>query len=201
MVPRVWDKDTLSRSIRWLKHENLSGRNIYIRPNGEHHLTLIDDLTADAVTAMKLRGFQPTLVIETSPANYQAWLRHPERLSKELGTAAARKLAEQFGGDTGAADWRHFGRLAGFTNRKHKYLDPATGRHPFVEIVEATEKIYPEAARFLWRLRAQLHQEQENRRRTAARCAARTSQCPQEIKPIEEFRPDPKYMGDHTRID
>ena len=88
MIPRVWDKDTLNRSIGWLKHENLSGRNIYIRPNGEHHLTLVDDLTADAVTAMKLTGFQPTLVIETSPGNYQAWLRHPERLSKELGTGS-----------------------------------------------------------------------------------------------------------------
>ncbi|PYT22260.1 MAG: hypothetical protein DMG58_30520 [Acidobacteria bacterium] len=54
------------------------------------------------------------LVVETSPSNFQAWLKHPEPLDKQLSTAAARTLAERFGGDVGAADWRHFGRLSGF---------------------------------------------------------------------------------------
>jgi hypothetical protein len=115
MLPRVWDADTLIRSIGWLRHQNRDGRNIYIRPRGEHDLSLIDDLTCDAVTAMKQAGFAPAAVVETSPGNFQAWVKHPEPLSKELGTAAAKRLAEWFGGDLGAADWRHFGRLAGFT--------------------------------------------------------------------------------------
>ena len=33
----------------------------------------------------------------------------------------ARELAGRFGGDVKAADWRHFGRLAGFRNTKEKY--------------------------------------------------------------------------------
>jgi len=94
---------------------------------------------------MKLAGFSPAVVVQTSPGNFQAWLKHPEKLDKEMGTAAARALAERFGGDTGAADWRHFGRLSGFTNRKQKYCDPATGLHPFVKLVESSGAVYPEA--------------------------------------------------------
>src|SRR5271157_5893955 len=118
MLPRTWDVAGLMRSIPWLRLQNSQGRNIYVRPRGEHNLSLVDDLRREAVEQMKRTGFQPTAIIETSPGNYQAWLKHPERLPKDLGTAAARALAREFGGDLGAADWRHFGRLTGFTNRK-----------------------------------------------------------------------------------
>ena len=120
MLPRTWDRETLLRSTAWLKHQNRDGRNVYVRPKGEHNLSLVDDLSADAVGQMKKTGFAPALVVQTSPGNFQAWLKHPEPLSKELSTAVARELATKFGGDRGAADWRHFGRLAGFTNRKDK---------------------------------------------------------------------------------
>ena len=149
MIPRVWDAETILTSVPWLRHQNLDGRNIYIRPKGEHDLSLVDDLTKDALSSMKDSGFKPALIVETSPANYQAWLRHPQQLSKEVSTAAARTLAEKFGGDPGAADWRHFGRLAGFTNRKSKYRDDSTGLYPFVRLVEAGGGVYPEAERFL----------------------------------------------------
>src|SRR3954470_24272982 len=43
MLPRVWDRDTLLRSVAWLRHQNRDGRNIYIRPRGEHNLSLVDD--------------------------------------------------------------------------------------------------------------------------------------------------------------
>ena len=122
MIPRIWDSATLIRSIPWLRMQNADGRNIYVRPKGEHDLSLVDDLSADAVKRMKATGFTPAAVVETSPGNFQAWLKHPRQLPRELSTMAARKLAEEFGGDRGAADWRHFGRLAGFTNRKPKYM-------------------------------------------------------------------------------
>src|SRR6202023_1510634 len=125
------------------------GRNIYVRPKGEHDLSLVDDLTADAVKRMKAKHFTPAAVVETPPGNFQAWLKHPRQLPRELSTVAARKLAEEFGGDRGAADWRHFGRLAGFTNRKAKYLDASTGLYPYVRLIEASGSVYPEADRFL----------------------------------------------------
>jgi len=66
MLPRVWDADTLLRSVAWLRHQNRDGRNIYIRPRGEHNLSLVDDLSRDAVVAMKQAGFAPAAIIETS---------------------------------------------------------------------------------------------------------------------------------------
>jgi hypothetical protein len=71
MLPRVWDRDSLLRSIGWLRHENREGRNIYIRPKGEHELSLVDDLKAPAIVAMRRAGFTPAVVVETSPGNFQ----------------------------------------------------------------------------------------------------------------------------------
>ncbi len=116
MIARVWDSGAIAKSVPWLRHQNRDGRNIYVRPKGEHDLSMVDDLTIDAVAAMKEAGFEPAVIVETSPGNFQAWLKHPEQLSKEVSTAAARALAEKFDGDRGAADWRHFGRLAGRVN-------------------------------------------------------------------------------------
>ncbi len=59
--------------------------------------------------------------------------------ARELSTLAARKLAEQFGGDCGAADWRHFGRLSGLTNRKAKYMTEG-GLFPFVRLTRARRR-------------------------------------------------------------
>ena len=76
MPPRVWDRETLLRSVSWLSYQNANGRNIYVRPKGEHHLSLVDDVTATAVQKMKNEGFTPALVVETSPGNFLAWLNH-----------------------------------------------------------------------------------------------------------------------------
>ncbi len=34
MLPRMWDRESLARSIPWLRLQNRDGRNIYIRPKG-----------------------------------------------------------------------------------------------------------------------------------------------------------------------
>jgi hypothetical protein len=200
MIPRVWDAETIVKSIPWLRHQNCDGRNIYIRPKGEHDLSMVDDLTADSVSAMKKAGFDPAVIVETSVGNYQAWLKHPERLSKEVGTAAARSLAEKFGGDCGAADWRHFGRLAGFTNRKAKYFNAASGLYPFVRLIEATGKVYPEADRFLTGVKSSVEQRSAERARLRKRANAATVGRPG-LKSIDMFRTDGRYGGDGTRID
>jgi hypothetical protein len=182
----------------------MEGRNIYVRPKGEHNLSLVDDLSAGSIAEMAHSGFAPAAVVETSPGNFQAWLKHPEQLSKELGTAAARALAEKFGGDRGAADWRHFGRMAGFTNRKKRYRDATTGLYPFVKLVEATGATYPAAAQFLSGVRAELERRQcvEQERRTAfASIAHSTLRGPKRVKAIDDFRADLRYGADGTRID
>ena len=71
MLPRTWDRQTLVQSLFWLRWENSQGRNIFIRPAGEHHLSLVDDLAFAAIRRMKLEGFAPAAVVETSPGNFQ----------------------------------------------------------------------------------------------------------------------------------
>jgi hypothetical protein len=202
MLARTWDADTLLRSVPWMRLQNRNGRNIYVRPQGEHNLSLVDDLTANAVAAMKREGFSPALVVRTSPGNYQAWLKHHRPLHKDLGTAVARTVAERFGGDRGAADWRHFGRLAGYCNRKVKYCDPETGLHPFVLLIEALGKVYPEAEPFVASVAADLERKREERRRMVERGSRRRS-APESgvLKTIDDFRADTRYGGDGNRID
>lgn len=204
MLPRVWDHDSVLRSIGWLRHQNRDGRNIYLRPKGEHNLSLVDDLTVTGLTNMMTSGFAPAVIVETSPGNFQAWLKHSEQLNKEISTAAARALAHRFGGDRGAADWRHYGRVAGFTNQKLKYRDPITGLHPFVRLIEAGCATYPAACQFLSQVRTQLEEqhrmEQERREVFSRRLSAAVGE-PRRFKSINEFRNDSRYEGDGTRID
>ncbi len=50
-------------TIKWLRHENAKGAHIYIRPGGIHGLSLIDDLTVEAIDRMKAEGFEPAVVV------------------------------------------------------------------------------------------------------------------------------------------
>jgi hypothetical protein len=196
MLPRIWDRETLLRSTAWLCFQNTYGRNIYVRPKGEHHLSLVDDLTAEAIQRMKTDGFAPAVIVETSPGNYQAWLNHGQVLPKQLSTVAARTLAERYGGDKGAADWRHFGRLAGLTNRKAKYCSE-DGRYPFVELVEAAGAPYQAREAFLQQLSAKI----VSQRQPAPSEIARQSQARGPRLTIHDFRSRPEYGGDGNRID
>src|ERR1700722_16879511 len=138
----------IEEAIKWLRHENGKGAHIYIRPAGTHSLSLIDDLTADTIERMKAEGFEPAVVVETSPNNFQAWLNHGQVLEAPLSTRAAKHLAERFGGDPSSADWRHFGRLAGFTNPKPERKLPS-GMRPFARRRSAEGLVYSQAAGFL----------------------------------------------------
>jgi hypothetical protein len=119
----------IENAIKWLRHENAKGAHIYVRPAGDHSLTLLDDLSAEDIERMKLDGFAPAAIIETSPNNFQAWLNRGEILDAAISTRAAKQLAGRFNGDPSSADWRHFGRLAGFTNPKPERQLPSGMRH------------------------------------------------------------------------
>ena len=200
MLLRTWDRQTLTQSIPWLKFQNADGRNIYIRPKGEHSLSLVDDLSAESLERMKHSGFTPALIVETSPNNFQAWLNHGRALPKDASTVAARALAEQFAGDPGSADWRHFGRLSGFTNRKARY--EVGGRYPYVRLVHFTGEIYQSAPEFVLEVEKQVGaQRKELELRREKYLGHATSQKLTANKNIDAFRCDPRYAGDGNRID
>ena len=198
MIPRQWNLDTLLRSVSWLRLKNAEGRHIYIRPAGEHSLSLIDDATIHVVERLKSEGFGPAVVLETSPGNFQAWLRHGKILPKHLSTLAARLLASRYGGDLASADWRHYGRLAGFTNRKDKYRK-TDGTFPYVRLHEATGVVYSKAVAFLAEVKSIYEAE---RSKVAAPAFSKCRRLRRSnLKRIEDFRAKPIYGGDQTRVD
>jgi hypothetical protein len=132
-IGEVFDK------LDWCAAENAKGHHIYIRPSGPSQLTLIDDLTRKGLDTLLDNGYTPACVVETSPGNFQTWLKHAWTLNSEEGTVAAKILAERFGGDPNSADWRHFGRLAGFTNPKPLYR-LANGLFPYSQLKFALSK-------------------------------------------------------------
>lgn len=140
MMNRVWPRAELEASVAWLKRMNARGNDIFIRPAGDHGLVLVDDLKLEAIERMRRDGLQPAAVLETSPNNYQAWVKFSDdSLSADVRKALARSLAKQYDGDSGSADAHHYGRLAGFTNRKSKY--ERNGRQPFVLLHESSGEI------------------------------------------------------------
>ncbi len=115
-------------------------------------------MPAATVERMRAEGYAPAAVVETSPGNHQAWVRVSDApLSKGEGTAVARALVARFGGDMSSANWRHVGRLAGFTNRKEEHRQP-DGRYPYVRLRDAGGERAADAPAILDRARDQATQ-------------------------------------------
>jgi len=142
MMSRTWTSDEVLKSVSWLKRENAKGADIYVRPAGDKNqgIVLVDDVNQSQLEKMKSKGYEPATVVETSPQNYQAWVRiSKDPIEPELATAISKGMAKHFEADENSADWRHYGRLAGFTNRKPEHTT-AQGRNPWVLCHESSGK-------------------------------------------------------------
>jgi len=158
LLRREWTPAQVEASVGWFKVMNAQGRDIYIRPSGNSGLYIVDDVPAGTVERMRAEGYAPAAVVETSPGNHQAWVRVSDApLSPGEGTAVARDLAKRFGGDLSSANWRHMGRLAGFTNRKKEHRQP-DGRYPYVRLRDAGGEGAADAPAILDRARDQATQ-------------------------------------------
>ena len=181
------------RMLPYLRRRNAHGAHIYGRPTGESPYTLLDDAYAATLNRLTDEGFAPAAVVETSPGNFQAWLRHRQPFPKELGTLAAQMLAERFGTDRNAADWRRFGRLPGFTNRKPQHRD-SHGLFPFVLLHGHNGEPFAAADSFHADLLAR--HAQIERERTALRLSFtnRTGHTHGTLS-LPQFRGLPRYAG------
>ena len=182
----------------WLRRENARRAHIFVRPHGLSRLTLVDDLSSIALNSMKRAGFAPALVVETSPRNFQAWLKHTRLFSnRESSTVASRELAARFQGDRSSADWRHFGRLAGFINQKPNRRLP-TGLQPLVRLRESSGAVFAEACRFQVEVDRMVE-------RTLLLRLARLSLCSSSDRHFKrspaDFHQHPRYRGDLHRAD
>jgi hypothetical protein len=192
-----WTARQIDQEIQRLRRENARGAHIFVRPHGTHALSLVDDLGVDAITRMTDAGFRPALVVETSPQNFQVWLSHGETLDRDISSWAAKELAKRFGGDLSSADWRHFGRLAGFTNRKSERLLP-NGLAPFVRLRQCEGKIYDAARVFLEELNSLAEQAAAE---SATLKTLRPTSNRDPVRTLAEYHCSARYDGDLHRAD
>jgi RepB DNA-primase from phage plasmid len=95
------ERDLLRQDpIKWLRAKNAHGYNIFFRPIS-YEFVLVDDLSIDALDAIRRDGIRSAVEIETSKANFQAWIRVADRnrpLDREAIIRVSRYLAHIYGG-------------------------------------------------------------------------------------------------------
>jgi len=192
-----WMVRRIEQAIQRLRLENARGAHIFVRPHNAHALSLIDDSSVEAIARMTDAGFHPALVVETSPQNFQVWLNHGQTLDHNISSRAAKELAKRFGGDLSSADWRHFGRLAGFTNQKPERLLP-NGLALFVRLRECEGKTYDAPREFLRKVKSLMENAAAGR---APRTMSRSTSNENAVRSLMEFHVDPRYDGDLHRAD
>jgi hypothetical protein len=153
---RLWTSTQLANlaTIRFLRGRNREGCDVYIHPyapdrNAGYILIDLDDADPAVLSAMRAHGHEPCVVLQTSPGHWQAWVHISSTpLEPALATAIGRHLAHLYGGDRASTDWRHLGRLAGFTNQK-PHRRQRNGYPPWVKIVHAAADLASQADRLL----------------------------------------------------
>jgi hypothetical protein len=141
---RLWTAAQLLResTVGFLRMRNREGCDIYIQPyagpvNAGYILLDLDHGGPAALHLMRTHGHAPCVVLQTSPGRLQAWIRvSATPLTPALAGAIAKQLARLYGADLASADWRHVGRLAGFTNQKPQRRQ-GNGYAPWVRVVYA----------------------------------------------------------------
>lgn len=147
---RLWTTSELlaEANLRFLRIRNREGFDVYLHPddwdqNAGYILVDLDRADNQILERMRDNGHHPSVAVETSPGHLQAWVRvSATPLECFIATGIARRLAELYQGDRASADWRHPGRLAGFTNQK---LERRTfyGYAPWVKVVLAQAVLAP----------------------------------------------------------
>ena len=153
---RLWTAAQLAgaATVRFLRARNCEGCDIYIHPfagdrNPGYVLVDLDGVRPATLAAMHAHGHDPCVVLQTSPGHLQAWIRlSTSPLEPAVATAAGKLLATAYGGDPASTDWRHLGRLAGFTNQKPARRTPA-GYAPWVKVVSTRAGLAPQAEALL----------------------------------------------------
>ena len=141
---RLWSATQLLHpaTVSFLRIRNREGCDVYIHPyadgqNAGYILLDLDRAAAGVLQRMRDSGHNPCVVLATSPGHLQAWIHvSTSPLEPSIATAIARQLARKYGGDPASADWRHLGRLAGFTNQKPA-RQTGYGYAPWIKVLHA----------------------------------------------------------------
>jgi hypothetical protein len=153
---QVWSAPQLTRPamVAFLRLRNREGYDVFFHPfagnrNAGYILVDLDRADHSILGKMRANGHQPCAVVRTSPGHLQAWVGVSlTPLEPQVATSVARQLASLYSADRASADWRHCGRLAGFTNQKPIRRLPS-GYPPWVKLVYAQPQLATHAASLL----------------------------------------------------
>ena len=141
---RLWTGSQLVHpaTVRFLRVRNREGCDVYIHPYTEERnsgfiLVDLDHPGPGVVDAMRTNGHEPCVILQTSPGNLQAWVQvSATPIEPRVASGVGKQLAHLYDGDVASTDWRHLGRLAGFTNQKPQRRN-WRGNAPWVKVLYA----------------------------------------------------------------
>jgi hypothetical protein len=129
-----WIVDPAPSRIGYLRAENANGRHILMKPADESRYLLADDLCWELICLQHRHAdgiWKPgRMVVETSPQNYQVWIRS----QRELSLTEKRYWLRRLGSDPGADPNNRWGRCPGFGNRKDKHRSEC-GQYPLSRLI------------------------------------------------------------------
>lgn len=129
-----WGTSGRSKNLGYVRAMNAQGKNIFIRPVQEGRFMLADDLDRDRLLkhhADETNRYRAgRLIVETSPENYQVWIR----ANRAMEPAEKSYWLKRMRSDPGAAPLNRWGRAPGFRNRKDRHRDESGG-YPLAKLV------------------------------------------------------------------
>lgn len=153
---RLWTAAQLTHpaTIRFLRVRNREGCDVYLYPYAEERnagyiLVDLDHTDPAVVETMRASGHEPCVVLQTSPGNLQAWVQvSATPIEAAVASQVGKQLAGIYGGDLASTDWRHLGRLAGFTNQKPQRRS-GHGYSPWVKVLHTHAGLAAQGAALL----------------------------------------------------
>jgi hypothetical protein len=116
-----WTVEACMSNIAYLKSANAKGKHILMKPVNEECYMLADDISLELLNQHhKTRAGlwkKGRLIVETSPNNYQVWVKSNRPLIVDEKKFWLHKMHS----DPGASPLNRWGRTPGFRNRKDKY--------------------------------------------------------------------------------
>ena len=127
----LWSLTPSSNKIGYLRAMNTRGYHIFMKPEDERRFLLLDDIPEDRLNYQKEQDrFKPgRLVVETSPGNFQVWVK----AGRSISNPEKRYWIRYFNSDTACDPNSRWGRCPGFRNRKDKYEQD--GHYPLSRLI------------------------------------------------------------------
>jgi len=127
----LWSVAPSGNQIGYLKAMNAGGYHIFMKPEDERRFLLLDDVPVKRLKHQKEHDrFRPgRLVVETSPGNFQVWIKAGRKISNPEKRYWIRYLKA----DSACDPNLRWGRCPGFRNRKNKY--EKDGQYPLSRLI------------------------------------------------------------------